>query len=517
MHLLSPDDCVKSGRAPSVSIPPQKTTHFGAELCAGLVLSLVWSAMTPAHAVGAGGTIQQVADGKKASKGKEGKTPGAAPANKTTPATSASDSKAAASPDGTGTSGSGASASGSQSTSSSGAPPVAPAPTTSDASAGGSTVSGELSPAELEALTQSLAADAQTSKPTTTAPVGAGAAQSMNPDMALILDTALAGFSQADNLQGGGHDPTANGFNLQQLELSFSSNVDPYFGFNANLVFGPEGFELEEAYVSTLALPANLKVRAGKFLTKFGRLNSTHPHGWSFVDQPVVNGQFLGGDGKRGLGAEVSWLSPLPWFLEVTGSANSAEAEEEEHARQLPTTQLQSIPVVTDLFYTGVVKQFFPFTNDLSLMWGLSGQLSPLDGGFEHGELVAGTDFYLRYRPTNSPNGASLSLSVELMARQADLAAGAPLETGAYGQLVWRINPAFEAGLRSEVMQQTLEGVEGLQSRTRHTGALTYYPSHFSRLRLQGSYDAPAWLAQPIFAGFLALEVVVGAHGSHSY
>ena len=56
------------------------------------------------------------------------------------------------------------------------------------------------------------------------------------------------------------------------------------------------GVEVEEAYLTTLALPANLQVRASQFLTRFGRLNSTHPHAWDFTDQPLVNGRFFGGE-----------------------------------------------------------------------------------------------------------------------------------------------------------------------------------------------------------------------------
>lgn len=47
-------------------------------------------------------------------------------------------------------------------------------------------------------------------------------------------------------------------------------------------------------------------------------------HQWDFVDQPFVLGKMLGPDGNRGLGAEVSWLSPLPWYLEVVLSSTMA-------------------------------------------------------------------------------------------------------------------------------------------------------------------------------------------------
>ena len=37
------------------------------------------------------------------------------------------------------------------------------------------------------------------------------------------------------------------------------------------------------------------------------------------------------------------------------------------------------------------------------------------------------------------------------------------------------------------------------------------------RTKDQGSVDLPSSLPDPIFAGFLALEVAVGAHGAHPF
>ncbi|MBM4373381.1 MAG: zinc-regulated TonB-dependent outer membrane receptor, partial [Deltaproteobacteria bacterium] len=53
--------------------------------------------------------------------------------------------------------------------------------------------------------------------------------------------------------------------------------------------------------------------------------------------------------------------------------------------------------------------------------------------------------------------------------------------------------------------------------RDRTSLQVTFYPSHFSRLRLQGSWDRPTWDADPVFGAMLAVEVVIGAHGAHAY
>ena len=36
--------------------------------------------------------------------------------------------------------------------------------------------------------------------------------------------------------------------------------------------------ELEEAIMTTRSLPKGLQLKAGQFLTEFGRINPTHPH-----------------------------------------------------------------------------------------------------------------------------------------------------------------------------------------------------------------------------------------------
>ena len=115
--------------------------------------------------------------------------------------------------------------------------------------------------------------------------------------------TFAGGGSTATDIEGGtqlgGHDPNQRGFTVQGVEANFRGAVDPYFRGNANVVFqldadGESFLELEEAWLETMSLPANLQVRAGQYLTEFGRINTQHPHTWAFVDVPLVNGRLLG-------------------------------------------------------------------------------------------------------------------------------------------------------------------------------------------------------------------------------
>jgi hypothetical protein len=108
----------------------------------------------------------------------------------------------------------------------------------------------------------------------------------MAPNLSLILDTAFAAFGGGAPDQRGAHDPSRTGFNLQQLELHASAAVDPFFRFDANLVFALFGVEIEEAYVTSLALPGGLQARAGQFLTRFGRRNPARATAGSAPSSP---------------------------------------------------------------------------------------------------------------------------------------------------------------------------------------------------------------------------------------
>src|SRR5213075_260039 len=165
-------------------------------------------------------------------------------------------------------------------------------------------------------------------------PIRIGSAQNY---INLSFDALVAaGTSTANDIEGGtqlgGHDPRQRGFTVQNLEAVFEGKIDPYFRGQANIVLqlDPQGettIEAEEAYLETMSLPLNLQVKAGQFFSEFGRLNATHPHSWDFVDQPLVNGRFLGEDGLRNPGARISWLTPTPFYSELFFTLQNSQGD----------------------------------------------------------------------------------------------------------------------------------------------------------------------------------------------
>lgn len=363
---------------------------------------------------------------------------------------------------------------------------------------------------EFRLLAESLDADAP---PAPAAPPSPSSGGLTNPDIAAVLDLVGAYFSD-DPLPATVHDPAANGFNFQHLELSLGAAADPYFRFDGYLVFGPSAVEVEEAYVTTLALPANLQLRAGQFLTRFGRVNPTHPHAWQFVDAPLAIGRFLGEHGSRGLGVEGSWLAPLPWFAELVVSAHGEAESGHGHEGEEHEGGGHGVEDLDDFVYVAALKQFLPLHDDWGLLFGVSTEQRPEDG-HGHRSSVYGADLHLRYRPVADTDRAALALQVEGLLRDTEEHRG----YGGYAQLLWSIDPRWETGVRYEWLSgeedDHLEPEEAGE-RQRIAAQLTYHPSHFSRLRLQVNRDEPSW--RPAFwAALLQLEVAVGAHGAHAY
>jgi hypothetical protein len=382
--------------------------------------------------------------------------------------------------------------------------------------------------AEIDAATGADATAAAKANPPPAEPAAGGApgVQSFNPDLAVILDVALAAFSDDAPLQDGAHDPHANGFTLQQVELSFSHNVDPYLRFDSNIVFNDEEVDVEEAYATTLALPHALQVRAGKFLTRFGRINPTHPHSWDFVDQPFALSRVFGGENNRGLGTEVSWISPLPWYVEVVGSVNHATGDETDRSFYGATDP--GVHGLRDFQYTAAVKQFFDLSDNWSLLWGLSGATGPNDSGTAMGidetTQLYGTDVYLKYRPITHGSSTIVSLQGEYIARVRHVPGDTLVDHSLYAYLFWRFAQRWAAAGRYELgtpedgdLTAFRIDPDWTENRQRVTANLTFWPSEFSRFRLQGSVDSPGWLPDPIWAAMLSAEFVVGAHGAHKF
>jgi hypothetical protein len=111
------------------------------------------------------------------------------------------------------------------------------------------------------------------------------------------------------------HGEVENGFNLREVELAFSAEVDAYFKALAMVAVSEDGAEIEEAWGETTSLPWGFRIKAGKIFSDFGYINNQHPHQWDFSDRPLIYELALGDHGLSDVGGQVSWLAPTPVYL----------------------------------------------------------------------------------------------------------------------------------------------------------------------------------------------------------
>ncbi|MDX5300393.1 MAG: hypothetical protein LPK85_15735, partial [Gammaproteobacteria bacterium] len=364
-----------------------------------------------------------------------------------------------------------------------------------------------------------------------------------------LMDTSLSTLFSAGcasepdavlgQLQGGGHDPKQCGFNFQAAELSLAGAVDPYFEAQAHILFGDGHVELEEAYLRTTQLPWGLEAKAGYYLTEFGRVNPSHPHAWTWVDQPVVSSRLLGGEGIRGAGARLAWLIPghedaqiilgaqnanndtMISFLgaghshdHAGGHAHDTHAHDgHAHAGEAATdagiggshVMAREIAGWKDLLWLLRWEQGGALSDSLSWQGGVSGLFGPNRSGPDNQTRVYGADLRLRWQPADNFRGApALTWQTEWMQRdfEATPATGQARDTrtlrdqGLYTQLLYTFHPAWSSGLRYEQVSGSGELAGHARAddpqradRWRLSPLLSWSPTHFSRLRLQYNLD----------------------------
>jgi hypothetical protein len=370
-----------------------------------------------------------------------------------------------------------------------------------------------------------------------------------NPKISLNGLFSAAMFSKKDNLNFGDHDPNTNGFKLQNGELHLQGTVDPYFQMDSNIVLtidkGDTKVELEELYGTSLALPANLQLVAGQYFTRFGRQNPQHPHQWDFADQPVILNRIFGPDGLRGPGAQLSWLAPTPFYLEFIGSAQQAQGEIATSFLSTPGQTVRGymlidrpVEKIGDLIYMPRAVTSFDLTDEMTAALGTSTLFGPNASGPNNRTTVYGGDLYVKWKPANHSHGFPfVAWQTEYLHRNynagPDNVNGIPAsrlkDYGLYSQITYGFVYRWVAGFRVDYVNSsggapampfitTLAQQDLVGERWRLSPNMTFYPSEFSKFRLQYNVDfADSRGREAVHGVFLQMELNIGEHGAHSF
>jgi hypothetical protein len=408
-------------------------------------------------------------------------------------------------------------------------------------------------PAPAKNLEQELAAELTPPTRTESAPPALAAATRpgsayMNISYGAVLDAGWSSVADPSaQLQLGDHDPIKRGFALRNAEIAVDGAIDPYFKGFSNIVLkldknNATEIELEESFLQSTSLPANLQLKAGQYFAAFGRQNPQHPHTWSFADAPLILNRMLGPDGLRGLGAQMSWLAPTPFYTELFlsvmdgqgGTAFSFRNPGDPDAAGVNrfagrTTLDHTLRGAQDLLLVPHVATSFELSDTQTVLAGLSAAFGPNDTGPHVRTAVYGVDLFWKWKPANATQGFPyLAWQSEALYRRFDAGADPlallPAETlrdyGFYSQLVYGFVPRWNAGLRVDYVNGNTGAFDAGDpfrgERYRFSPELTFLPSEFSKVRLQYNFDHGASFGSANSI-WMQLEFGLGAHAAHKY
>lgn len=369
----------------------------------------------------------------------------------------------------------------------------------------------------------------------------------LNMSLDVLISAAASTARDLDIVEVGDHDPIHRGFNARNTELAFDGAVDPYFEAFANIVFklDPENetsVEVEEAFAQTTSLPWSLQAKAGQFFPPLGRINMMHPHTWDFVDAPLMQGRLLGPDGLRGVGAQLAWIVPVPWYSQLLLAVQNGEgstgfsfrnpgADGTFYSRPTINRQLRG---VQDFVILPRLESSFDLSTTQTLLMGVSGAFGPNDTGPTSRTQIYALDAFYKWKPANAGGGwPFVKWQTEAMLRRFEAGRGLDdafparetfTDWGAYSQIVWGFKTGWTAGLRGDYLRMSdsaLTDDPERQNRTRISANLTWYPSEFSKLRLQYNHDfferSHFLDDRGVDSVFLQFEFALGAHGAHKF
>jgi hypothetical protein len=410
---------------------------------------------------------------------------------------------------------------------------------------------GAAFPTTDESVAAATTTDTSTTGSAMTQPIpvlgGGGSKTYMNISFDGMFALAASSARDLSHIEVGDHDPQQRGFNARNAEIALDGAVDPYFEGFANIVLKLDNdneteIELEEAFLQTTSLPFGLQVKAGQFFAAFGRLNPTHPHTWDFSDAPLVMGRLLGPDGLRGVGAQISWTLPVPWYSQFTAGVQNGRGATGYSFRNPGEDGIFYGRLTTDREARGLQdfvwiprwENSFNPSDTQTVLGGISGAFGSNDTGAHARTQIYGADLLYKWKSARADGGFPfVKWQTEAMYRRFEAGRGIdetfPVaesfhDWGMYSQVLWGFKKGWIAGLRGDYLhmqESPFTDDDDRQTRSRISANLTFLPTEFSRLRLQYNHDfleANDFLeARDVDSIFLQFEFILGAHGAHKF
>jgi hypothetical protein len=325
------------------------------------------------------------------------------------------------------------------------------------------------------------------------------AAQQGAPNPRLLPDISLVGDLIADLTPDGTTQENGARLGIREVELALQAAVDPTFRGDVFLGFSDtEGVHIEQAFITATSLP--IEVRLGRFLSPFGKQNTTHRHDLHTVDHSLIVQRLLGEEGMKTTGLYLAHsAAPLGFFQELILTAGDGLAEHEEHegeGEELVTEE----PInkeLDGLAYSARLRNYWDLSNAAnievsgSVMTGKAARALDIPNGevtaVPMRQTTFGADVTFRWRPPQQGLYKSFILQSEFMAQQNDnvevSASPAPVLLGDFSGFYvfgrYQISRRGYLGARFD----SLEDPEFDGERTNaFSGIWQFYPSEFSKI-----------------------------------
>ncbi|MBS1970918.1 MAG: hypothetical protein JSU04_11460 [Bdellovibrionales bacterium] len=328
-----------------------------------------------------------------------------------------------------------------------------------------------------------------------------------------------------DDVDPANPDQNRNGFDIQEAELQFYSDVDPYTRLNMLLSVHPEYesdgtkveekwiLEPEELFVESTSLPSVL-LKLGKFKAAMGKHNMLHTHAYPFIQAPLANQALLGDEGLNDVGLSGAIMLPAPWFSELTLQALRGEGENAEF----------NSPSPSDGVGLAHWKNLFDLSDALTMELGLS--YATGGNSLKGTTALSGADLTFKWRPNEGGRYHSLIWSTEYLARN-ESQSGVSDNEKSYGVSSF-IQYQFAERWAALYRYDNLNVENTFNPATlpngpseRNSLAIAYMPSEFSSFKLE--YDqrhggVPSSSGEDTEkAIFLQANFTIGSHPAHAY
>ena len=358
-----------------------------------------------------------------------------------------------------------------------------------------------------------------------------------------LLNPAMSAVLLATGTTSLKRESDSNGFDMSEAEIALQSAVDPYTRVDLFLSFpSGESPEVEEGFITTLALPGPLQLKGGRFKNAFGKWNGLHTHAFLSVDRPNALVNFFGEESLATDGLSLSVLIPNPWdqYIDLFTEVGSAlEGTSFNNDRR----NLTFLEHLAWFFNTGPNSTL---ELGLTAARGRAGASETLLGAIDdcgvcaglvpRGELqsdVSGVDLTYKWKPVRMNVYKSFLWQTEALQSRRHLDVltdplGTPFldpqvvdASGGYSHVEWQFAKRWRVGSRYDWSGFPDDD----RARERAISAVVrFLPSEFQEIRLQYKRTSRNDEAALRFDGerddsqlFFQWIPVIGAHGAHKY